>query len=77
MHKRPQGSNHLLVLKMSDVTPVSRNLAPCNKRVMVSSVFVWCWNRGRISIGRRQRRVRERGLPDPLPDPKSSGTKKG
>lgn len=40
MHKRPQGFNHLLVLKMNDVAPVSRNLAPCNKRMMVSSVFV-------------------------------------
>jgi hypothetical protein len=38
---------------------------------------IWQPRSIRISIGRRQRRVRERGLPDPLPDPKSSGTKKG
>lgn len=38
---------------------------------------IWQQRSIRISIGRRQRRVRDRGLPDPLPDPKSSGTKKG
>lgn len=37
---------------------------------------IWQQRSIRISIGRRQRRVRDRGLPDPLPDPKSSGTKK-
>lgn len=34
---------------------------------------IWQQRSIRISIGRRQRRVRDRGLPDP----KSSGTKKG
>lgn len=38
---------------------------------------IWQQRSIRISIGRRQRRVRDRGLPYPLPDPKSSGTKKG
>lgn len=38
---------------------------------------IWQQRSIRINIGRRQRRVRDRGLPDPLPDPKSSGTKKG
>lgn len=38
---------------------------------------IWQQRSIRINIGRRQRRVRERDLPDPLPDPKSSGTKKG
>lgn len=38
---------------------------------------IWQQRSIRINIGRRQRRVSDRGLPDPLPDPKSSGTKKG
>ena len=37
---------------------------------------IWQQRSIRISIERRQRRVRDRGLPDPLPDPKSLGTKK-
>jgi len=38
---------------------------------------IWQQRSIQISIGRRRRRVSDRGLPDPLPDPKSSGTKKG